>query len=285
MDVRSLTPGGARFSARAATLLVATLMALALVLAFATAKPSGAADAILTVDQTEVGFGAEQVEGSVLTRTITVTNTGSDPITIGGVDLAGDAGEILDFTTSIDPANGLKVDGGGTNTFTISFDPSAAGTRDAVLTLLEGLVDGTTGNLIGLTGQPVGLVSETGQTVQGINLSGSGTQGDPIAQPGAQADCDIVGTPQGETLTGTSNPETICGLGGGDKINGLGANDIMRGGAGNDRIIDKKGKDKLLGQGGRDVLNAKDGQRGDLLKGGGGKDRAAKNKGDKARSI
>jgi Ca2+-binding RTX toxin-like protein len=256
--------------------LLAVVVAVLLLFA---AKPSGAqaAPTTLTVDQTEIGFGALAINGGLATRTITVTNTGGTPIVIGGAVLTGEAGEVLDFTTSIDPASGLTVAAGGTNTFTVTFDPSAAGTRDAVLSLAERLVDGTIGGT-------VTLVGEAGQRVTGVDLSGSGSQNDPFVQTGAQG-CDIVGTPRGETLTGTDGGETICGLGGNDKINGRGGNDVLKGGSGSDRVTDKKGRDRLLGQGGRDTLNAKDGNRGDLLNGGGGKDRAVKDKRDRAKSI
>ncbi len=260
------------------TALLAAVLAALVLLSFARPSEAQLAPTTLTVDQTEIGFGAVMVDGSVATRTITVTNTGDTPITIGGATLTGDAGEILDFTTSIDPANGLTVAAGGTNTFTVAFDPNAAGTRDAVLSLTEQTVDG-------IIGRTITLVGETGQTVTGINLSGTGSQTDPFSQPGVQSDCTIVGTNNGELLTGTNGKDVICALGGADRINGRGASDVMRGGSGNDRIKDTRGKDKLLGQGGRDTLNARDGNRGDLLKGGAGRDKAIKDRGDRARSI
>ncbi len=267
--------------------LATTLVALTAVLILA--KPSHAQDVppvTLTVDQTEIGFGALALEESVglsaATRTITVTNTSDTPIVINGVTLRTATGDLLlgsDFTADLGPTGTLTLAGnGGTGTFTVSFDPTTEGIQEALLSL-EGLVDGTIVDSIG-------LVDEAGNTVTGINLSGSGSSAgtDPFAQPGAQG-CDIVGTNNGETLTGTPASETICGLGGADKINGRGGNDVLKGGSGKDRITDKSGKDRLLGQGGRDTLNAKDGNRGDLLKGGGGKDRVSKDKGDRARSI
>lgn len=267
----------ASISRTAISLLFAALLAALIIFAAKPAQAQVVDPVTLTVDQTEIGFGAVMVDGSVATREITVTNTGDTPIIIGGATFTTAAGEVLDFSTDIDPVNGLTVESGGANTFTVSFDPSVEGTRDATLTLLEQLGDGTIGGTIG-------LVDETGQTVTGIDLSGSGSTTDPLAQPGAQG-CDIVGTNNGETLTGTPASETICGLGGADKINGRGGNDVLKGGSGNDRITDKSGKDKLIGGGGRDTLNAKDRRPGDLLKGGGGKDRAIKDGRDKARSI
>jgi len=306
MNNPSVDNRGANRPSGVTVVLAATLVALLAV--FVLAKPSGAQVVVdpvtLTVDETEVGFGAvlvDGVNGTVVTRTITVTNTGSTPITIGDVTLTGDAGEILDFTTDIG-TNGLTVAGGGANTFTISFDPSAEGTRDATLTLLEGLVDGTTGQIIGLTGETVGLVDEAGNTVQGIDLSGSGSSTDPFLQPGAQG-CTIVGTNNGEVLTGTSARDVICALGGADRVSSRGGNDlvkggggsdvvrmskgadVLKGGSGNDRITDKAGKDKLYGQGGKDTLNTRDRMRGDLLVGGPSRDKAVKDRGDRARSI
>ena len=288
MNNPSVANPGARRTGAIAVVLAATLVALVAVLVLA--KPSGAQDApqvTLTVDPAEIGFGAvvvdNSIEGSIVTRTITITNTGTDPITIplAAVEFRSTTGDILldsDFSTSIG-LEGLRIAGnGGTNTFEVSFDPDAAGTSEAVLTFAEGLVDGTVVDTIG-------LVNETGETVTGIDLSGTGSLTDPFAQPGTQG-CTIVGTNNGELLTGTGGRDVICGRGGNDRMFGRGASDVERGGKGSDRIIDKTGKrDKLVGQGGKDRLNAKDGKRGDVLKGGPGRDTAFKDRGDKARSI
>jgi Ca2+-binding RTX toxin-like protein len=267
----------------AVAFVLALVVALLTIMATGQRSEAGILDpaVTLTVDQTEVGFGAAMVDGTVLTRTITVTNTGSEPIIIGGVKFEGDAGEILDFATDIDPTTGLKIDGGGKNTFVVEFDPSVEGTREATLTLLEGLLDGA---ILTLTGETINLVNETGETVQGVDLSGTGTTNPPGSQPGVQSDCTITGTNQGEALTGTPSPDVICGLGGNDRINGLANNDVMRGGTGRDRILDKAGLDKLFGQGGGDTLNAKDGGRRDVLKGGGGKDRIIKDRKDRGKA-
>lgn len=286
--------------------LAATLVGLAAVLVLA--EPSGAQTVppvTLNVDETEVGFGAvleDGVGGSVATRTITVTNTGSTPITIGGATFRTAAGEVLNFSTNIDPVNALTVGSEGAATFTVTFDPTVDGAREATLTLLEGLVDSTTGQVIGLTGQTVGLVGEAGNTVQGIDLSGTGSQNDPFAQPGAQG-CTIVGTNNGEVLTGTRARDVICALGGADRVSPRGGNDsvkggggndvvrtsggsdVLRGGSGRDGMTDRAGKDKLYGQGGTDTLNTRDRMQGDLLVGGPARDKAVKDRRDTARSI
>lgn len=262
MNERGLTLRGGR----EATMFAAVLAALvALLVVFVAAKPSNAqaVDPILTVGQTEVGFGAVEVgtTGDPV-RTITIRNTSGAQLVLGGIDLLGaDAGQFSIVNPL--PVGGLTLGRDGTYDLQVAFSPTSNGTKVADLGF-----------------QVVG----GGANLPTVNLTGTGVDEPPTNQPSAQG-CDIVGTPQGETLTGTPNPETICGLGGADKINGLGANDVLKGGPGKDLIKDKAGKDKLLGQGARDRLNAKDGQKGDLLKGGGGKDRVAKDKKDRARSI
>ncbi len=308
MNNPSVSDRGARRTGAIAVVLAATLAALVAVLVLA--KPSGAQNApqvTLTVDPAEVGFGAvvvdNSIEGSIATRTITITNTGTDPITIplAAVEFRSATGELLsdsDFSTSIGP-EGLTIAGnGGTNTFEVSFDPDTAGTSEAVLTFTEGLVDGTVVD-------GIELVNEAGDTVTGIDVTGTGTQTDPFEQPGTQG-CTIVGTNnEREVLTGTPGRDVICGRGGTDLVSALRGNDRVRGGNGNDvvrsskgrdtllggaggdRLTDKAGRrgDRLFGQGGRDTLITKDGKRGDLLVGGPRRDRAFKDRGDRARSI
>ena len=265
MNTPISTLSGVRFTGRMTVLLAATLVALAAMLAaFVLAKPSGAqTPPTLTVQPSEVGFGAVEVDttGDPV-QTITIKNTSGGRLTLGGITLGGTDALQFSIVNPI-PVTGLVLDRNGTYNLQVAFSPTSNGTKTADLGF----------NVVG-----------GGANLPTVNLTGTGVSEPPTNQPGAQG-CDIVGTDQGETLTGTPNPDVICGLGGNDKINGLGANDVMRGGSGNDRIADKAGKDKLLGQSGRDRLNAKDGNRGDLLKGGGAKDRAAKDKGDKARSI
>jgi Ca2+-binding RTX toxin-like protein len=244
--------------------LAATLAAL--LVAFVAAKPSEAADPILTINPSSVDLGSVTVGAAPETQTITVTNTGSTSLVLGGVKLLGvDSGS---FTTNIDPLTGLTVLAGDTATFEVSFDPVKTGLQNALLTLdtFNSVADLLAGN-----------VSDV--QVPAVSLTG---QGVAVNNPG---NCTITGSDRSETLRGTAGRDVICGLGGADKINGLKANDVLKGGNGNDRLTDKKGKDRLLGQRGRDTLNARDGNRGDLLKGGPRKDKAIKDKNDRARSI
>lgn len=249
---------------RAAAVSAITVLLAALLVAFAVAEPSEAQETpILTVGQTEVGFGAVEVgtTGDPI-RTITVRNTSGSRLVLGGVNILGaDAGQFSILNPI--PAGGVALGRDGTYELRVAFSPTTSGTKTADLGF-----------------QVVG----SGATLPTVNLTGTGVKEPPQNQPGARG-CDIVGTNNGETLTGTPWSDVICGLGGSDKIRGLGANDVLKGGSGSDRMTDKAGKDKLYGQGGRDRLNTRDHHRGDLLGGGGGKDRCAKDKKDRARSC
>jgi Ca2+-binding RTX toxin-like protein len=248
------------------TVLLAAVLA-ALLVAFTAARPSEAADPVLTINPSSVDLGSVTVGAAPETQTVTVTNTGSTTLVLGGVDILGvDSGS---FTTDIDPLTGLTVLAGDTATFHVSFDPVKTGLQNALLTLdtFNSVADLVAGNVSDVQAPTVSL------TGQGVHVNAPGGK------------CTITGSNRSETLRGTSGQDVICSLGGNDKINGLGANDILKGGRGNDRIFDHKGKDRLIGQGGRDTLNARDHRRGDLLKGGGSKDKAVKDKGDRARSI
>ena len=256
MDNTILARRGAHVTAIA--LLAAVLAALLLL---AASKPSQAQAAnVVSIDPTSVDFGSLDVSADPATRQVTVTNNGLAAITVGGVSILGIDASAFALETDLG-LSGLTIGVGESRVLELSFDPVTTGLQSAQLTLID-----SGGNAI--AGAPT--VDLTGQGV-GTNPPGSG--------------CTITGSNRSETLRGTPQRDVICGLGGVDRINGLGANDVLRGGSGNDRITDKAGKDKLLGQGGRDVLNARDGNRGDLLKGGGGKDRAVKDKGDRARGI
>jgi Ca2+-binding RTX toxin-like protein len=258
MNNHILAPGGARFTGTLAVVLAATLAALLAV--FVLAKPSGAQETIVTVEPTEVGFGAVEVSANPETRTISIKNTGAITLVIGGVDISGTNADDFDVVTNIDPLNGLSVGAGDTVTLEVSFDPATEGAKEASLVL---------NNLLGqaIPGAPQ------------INISGTGV----TVQPDAPAECTIVGTDNGETLTGTPAQDVICALGGNDRANGLGDNDKIRGGLGKDRLFDNAGQDQLLGEGNKDRLNAKDGEGGDVLSGGPGRDRIKKDKGDQGK--
>lgn len=80
-------------------------------------------------------FGSVAITGGTLARTFTVANSGTTVLHLTGtprVEISGPhAG---DFTVTADPLSPVEP-GGGTTTFTITFDPSAAGVRSATVGL------------------------------------------------------------------------------------------------------------------------------------------------------
>ena len=83
----------------------------------------------------DTDFGSHDIDTGSNANTFTVTNTGSavlnltgtPRVTIGGVHAA-------DFTLTVDAATTV-ASGGGTTTFTITFDPSAVGLRSATVSI------------------------------------------------------------------------------------------------------------------------------------------------------
>ncbi|MFH0909732.1 MAG: FG-GAP-like repeat-containing protein, partial [bacterium] len=72
-------------------------------------------------------FGKIDVTGGSLIRTYTITNSGSDNLTVGSVTMGGT--HAADFTVTVQPFS--PVAAGGSTTFQVQFDPSAPGTRSA----------------------------------------------------------------------------------------------------------------------------------------------------------
>ncbi|MHB8893999.1 MAG: choice-of-anchor D domain-containing protein [Candidatus Geothermincolia bacterium] len=83
-----------------------------------------------TADYTDFGGAGTGSTAPIVTRTFTIQNTGSfalsitTPVVVSGVNAA-------DFVVTVQPATSVAV--AGTTTFTVSFDPSAAGTRAAAI--------------------------------------------------------------------------------------------------------------------------------------------------------
>lgn len=79
-------------------------------------------------------FGWTTVASGTITRTFAIENTGTSALTLTGgtpVTLSGPAA--ADFTVSMQPASPVAI--GGTNLFQITFDPSAAGARNATVNI------------------------------------------------------------------------------------------------------------------------------------------------------
>ncbi|TBX70432.1 choice-of-anchor D domain-containing protein [Flavobacterium silvisoli] len=84
-----------------------------------------------TTDATD--FGSVAVASGTITKTYTIQNTGTVTLTLGTITLSG--ANAADFSITTYP--GTSIAPGGSTTFTLSFDPSAGGTRSAVVSIVN----------------------------------------------------------------------------------------------------------------------------------------------------
>lgn len=80
---------------------------------------------------THTNFGSVNVSSATLARTYTILNSGAGTLTISGVTITG--ANSADFTLTSSPAS--SVASSGSTTFVITFNPSAAGSRNATITV------------------------------------------------------------------------------------------------------------------------------------------------------
>jgi hypothetical protein len=85
-----------------------------------------------TIDATD--FGSVAVVSGTITKTFTIQNTGTLPLSISVITLSGV--NASDFSVISNPSTLIVA--GGSTTFTISFDPSAGGTRSATFSIVNG---------------------------------------------------------------------------------------------------------------------------------------------------
>jgi DNA-binding beta-propeller fold protein YncE len=142
---------------------------------------TGAAPAV-SLSASQLSFGTVEVDQSSAPQTVTVTNTGTAPLTIAGTAITGpNAG---DFSLSDDGCAGATVPAGGTCSASVSFRPAAAGTLSAQLAF----TDNASGSPQTLTLHGTGA---TTGTVTGTVEDGSRAGDPPLA--GATATlCQVV---------------------------------------------------------------------------------------------
>jgi hypothetical protein len=121
------------------------------------------------VDGTE--FGSQDVSSGSVTRTFTITNTGPGTLNLNGtprVQITGaNAG---DFSVSVQPASSVAA--GGSTTFQIVFDPTAAGLRTATVTIAN---DDSDESLYDFAMQGTGTVPEIDITGNSVSIPDGGT--------------------------------------------------------------------------------------------------------------
>lgn len=116
-----------------------------------------------TADHTD--FGSAQITSGSVTRTYSVQNSGDGTLTLGSVTITGT--HAADFIVTAQPA--ASVAAGGSTTFQITFDPSAAGVRSATVNLTTNDGDESAFDFA-IQGLGTGLPSP-GQIIRPGNLS------------------------------------------------------------------------------------------------------------------
>lgn len=80
----------------------------------------------------DTSFGSADIDGGTITKTFTVTNSGTTALDLtGGVTITGT--DAADFNVTIQPSTSVAA--AGNTTFVVQFDPSATGTRSATINI------------------------------------------------------------------------------------------------------------------------------------------------------
>ncbi|HWC15339.1 MAG TPA: choice-of-anchor D domain-containing protein [Actinomycetota bacterium] len=112
----------------------------------------------LTVSPTTVDFGSHRVGATSGTQTVTVSNTGTDDITVAGASLAGDG----DFSRAADSCTGVALAPAESCGFAFTFTPQEAGARSAELTVSSDAPNGPQESRLLGTGESASYPSHPG---------------------------------------------------------------------------------------------------------------------------
>jgi hypothetical protein len=113
---------------------------------------STAAQPTISLNPSALTYGTQPVGTASAPQTVTVTNTGTAPLTVSLISTTGDFSETDTCTTS-------SVSVGATCGIQVSFLPSATGNRSGVLTVYGNVAGGqSTATLSGLGGTPAAIV-------------------------------------------------------------------------------------------------------------------------------
>ena len=226
----------------------------------------------LSAAPTRLSFGPkDKAAGPTATQTSTVTNTGSEPVTLTSITLGGsDPGQFQRLTgATADCAPATTLTAGETCDLRARFDPTSTGAKTAAITLGSNAAAVT----VTLTGNETPAQSTAGAGAAGPMCEGRSAT--IVAKPGQTV---VTGTRGRDVIIGTDAADRIDGRGGNDTICAGRGNDSVRGGAGNDVIRGGAGKDLLRGDNGNDVLLGGAGN--DDVRGDAGRDRLAGGSGD-----
>ena len=82
-------------------------------------------------------FGVYDINGGAKTRVFTIFNSGSEPLVLGLLPVSLQLGSSVDFSISSQPTAGTVIPPGGTETFSISFDPSAIASNITAVVVID----------------------------------------------------------------------------------------------------------------------------------------------------
>jgi hypothetical protein len=220
-----------------------------------------------------LSFGPrDTAAGPSATQTSTVTNIGSEPVTLTAITLAGsDPGQFRRLTGATTDCAATTLSAGETCAVRARFDPSSKGAKTATITVGSN----ATAVTVTLTGNetqagPTGGAGAGGAMCEGRLPTIVAKPGQTVltGTPGRDV---IIGTDAADRIDGRGGNDTICAGRGNDTVRGGAGDDVIRGGAGRDRLLGDSGRDVLLGGAGNDDLRGGDGR--DTLGGGSGADR------------
>lgn len=128
--------------------------------------------AVLDLSATDLSFGAQPVGTASTPLTVTLTNSGSGPLTVAGLSVSGDAAG--DFAVSAAPSLPIILAPGQSASLLVTFVPTVAGSRAALLTLFSNASNAPQTITLGGTGlavvRTVTIDVKPGSTANLINL-------------------------------------------------------------------------------------------------------------------
>jgi hypothetical protein len=169
---------------------------------------SGTGTPKLSVSTTTLAFGNQMLNTSNAQR-LTVTNTGTAPLTISSMSLAGtNAGDFSQNNTC-----SSSIVGGSTCTITITFKPAALGSRSATLNVSSNGGTATTALSGTGTGTPNASLSTTSLNFGTLTLNTTGTQKLTLSNTGSAplsiSSIKIQGTNAGDFSQSNNCPSSL----------------------------------------------------------------------------
>jgi hypothetical protein len=140
----------------------------------------------VTLSTTSLSFATQMIGTTSAAQTVTVTNSGTTSLTISTVTIAGT--NPGDFAKSADTCSGASVPSSGTCTVRVTFTPTAAGQRSAILSIADNAPD--TPQSASLTGTG----TDFAVSVPAGGDSATVTAGDPATYNLSIAPSGFVGT-------------------------------------------------------------------------------------------